>query len=229
MFDTIFSGTANETVATLPGLLAALGTAFAVGLLISVVYRKTHRARTPSPSFALTLVLLPAVITVIILLVGNNVARAFSLAGAFSIIRFRSAPGDPKDITYVLFAMAVGLAAGMGFLLYAGLVGAVLCTVMVLLEICRYGRPRGTEKLLKITIPEDLDYENAFDGVLRRYTQSAQLKKVRTADLGSLYELHYAVVTKEEHGEKAFIDELRCRNGNLNITLVLNAPTEADF
>jgi hypothetical protein len=229
MFDTIFSGTANETAATPPGLLAALGTAFAVGLLISVVYAKTHRTRTPSPSFALTLVLLPAVITVIILLVGNNVARAFSLAGAFSIIRFRSAPGDPKDITYVLFAMAVGLAAGMGFLLYAGLVGAVLCAVMTLLEVCRYGRPRGTEKLLKITVPEDLDYESAFDGVLRRHTQSARLKKVKTADLGSLYELHYAVVTKAEHGEKAFIDELRCRNGNLNITLVLDAPADADF
>jgi hypothetical protein len=229
VFDTIFTTAVNETVITFPGMMAALGTAFALGLLVSLVYMKTHSTASPSQSFALALVLLPAVIAIIILLVGNNVARAFSLVGAFSIIRFRSTPGDPKDITYVLFSMAVGLAAGMGFLLYAAVVGVVLCAVMVLLELCHYGRPRGTEKILKITIPENLDFQNAFAGVLQKYTQSATLKKLKTADLGSLYELNYAVVTKDGFSDKDFIDELRCRNGNLNITLVLDAPSHAEF
>ncbi|MDR3209033.1 MAG: DUF4956 domain-containing protein [Oscillospiraceae bacterium] len=230
MFETIFAGTAGETaLATFPGLLAALGTAFLLGLLISVVYMKTHKTKNPSQSFALTLVLLPAVITIIILLVGNNVARAFSLAGAFSIIRFRSAPGDPKDITYVLFSMAVGLATGMGFLLYAAVVGVALCAVTVLLEVFKFARPRGAEKILKITVPENLDFQNAFDGVLQKYSLSATLRKIKTADLGSLYELNYSVVTKTGISEKDFIDELRCRNGNLNITLALDAPANAEF
>jgi hypothetical protein len=222
MLASIFDGTTG-TLASIPNLLLAIFTAAAIGLLISAVYIKTHKTHSPSRSFSLTLVVLPAVITVIILLVGNNVARAFSLAGAFSIIRFRSAPGDPKDITYVLFSMAVGLAAGMGFLLYAVIAGVLLCGVMLLLEITGYGGPKGTAKILKITVPEDLDYQNAFDGVMGRFTLSSKLRKVKTTDLGSLFELNYAVVTKDDVSEKEFIDELRCRNGNLTITLVLDA------
>jgi hypothetical protein len=229
MLETIFSGAGVEPARTLPALLAALGAAFGLGLLVSLVYRRTHKTRNPSQSFVFTLVLLPAVITVIIFLVGNNVARAFSLAGAFSIIRFRSAPGDPKDITYVLFSMAIGLAAGMGFVLYAAVVGVLLCAVMAALELCGYGRPCGLEKILKITIPENLNFQHVFDGVLAQYTLSWTLQKIRTTDLGSLYELNYLVVTKNGISEKDFIDELRCLNGNLNIVLVLDAPANPEF
>ncbi|MDR3239138.1 MAG: DUF4956 domain-containing protein [Clostridiales bacterium] len=224
MFESIFSSAAGEMPITLTGLLAALGTSFVLGLLISFVYAKTQKARRPSQSFVLTLVLLPAVITVIILLVGNNVARAFSLAGAFSIIRFRSAPGDPKDITYVLFSMAVGLAAGMGFLLYAGIVGLMLCAAIALLEACGYGQSKIVGKILKITVPEDLNFGNAFDSVLEKYTLCSVLKRIKTADLGSVYQLDYVVVTKNGVDEKEFIDELRLRNGNMNIALILDAP-----
>lgn len=224
MFDSIFSTLSTDASLTLPGLLVALGTALVLGLAISLVYMKTHKTHTPSSSFALTLVILPMVITVIILLVGNNVARAFSLAGAFSIIRFRSAPGDPKDITYVLLCMAVGLAAGMGFIAYAVVVAAALCLVMILLEAARFGQARGPGRLLKITIPESLDYEHAFDDILEKYTLSSTLRKVKTADLGSLYQLSFFIVTKKDISEKEFLDELRCRNGNLNITLVRDAP-----
>lgn len=223
MFESIFTTTA-DTAVSITSLLIALGVSFALGLVISLVYMKTHQTRTPSQSFALTLIMLPAVITVIILLVGSNVARAFSLAGAFSIIRFRSAPGDPKDITYVLFTMAVGLATGMGYVLYAAIVAAALCLVMVILELAKFGKTGGARKILKITVPENLDYQNAFDGVMQKYTLSANLTRVKTADLGSLYELVYAVTTKNGLSDKDFIDELRCRNGNLNITLVLDAP-----
>ncbi len=225
MFDSIFTATTTDSTITFPSLLAALGTAFVLGLVISLVYMKTHKSKTPSQSFALTLVMLPAVVTVIILLVGSNIARAFSLAGAFAIIRFRSAPGDAKDITYVLFTMAVGLAAGMGYLLYAAIITAALCAVMVFLEFIKFGRPKGTDKLLKITVPEDLDFKDAFEPVLQKYALSSKLQKVRTADLGSLYELTYSLTTRDDVPEKDLIDALRCRNGNLDIVLVLDAPT----
>lgn len=225
MLESIFLSTASvDAVITMTGLLAALGTALALGLIISLVYMKTDKNKLTSRSFALTLVMLPVVVTVIIVLVGSNVARAFSLAGAFSIIRFRSAPGDAKDITYVLFTMAVGLAAGMGYLLYAAIITAVLCVITALLELANFGQPKETAKILKIMIPENLDYQDAFNTILQKYTVSSKLCKIRTADLGSLYELSYCITTKNEVSDKAFIDELRCRNGNLNITLVLDAP-----
>ncbi len=229
MLDSIFATaatTASETI-SLANLLLALLTAFATGILLSLVYMKTHKNETPSQSFALTMVILPAVISIIILLVGSNVARAFSLAGAFSIIRFRSAPGDPKDIAYVLFALAVGLASGMGYLVYAVIFTLIVCAVMLVLNAMKFGAVKTTGKLLKIVIPENLDYQNALEDVLDQYTVSHSLLKVKTADLGSLYELVYQVTTRNNIKEKDFIDELRCRNGNLNITLVMNAqPAE---
>ncbi|MDR0884469.1 MAG: DUF4956 domain-containing protein [Oscillospiraceae bacterium] len=225
MLDSLFtSADSAEILFTLPNLLIALGVAIALGVGISLCYRQTHRDAAPSQSFSLTLVLLPAVITVIILLVGNNVARAFSLAGVFTIVRFRSAPGDPKDIAYVLFTVAVGLACGMGYVLYAALAAVLLCGVMLALALCKFGQPKGTQKLLKITMPENLDYQDALDEVLQKYSDRYTLQKIKTADLGSLYQLQYALTTKADMNEKAFIDDLRCRNGNLNITLVL-APT----
>ena len=223
MFESIFTA-AGESAFTLTGLAAALGTAFALGLLISLVRLKIEKDRDMSQSFALTLVLLPAVVTVIIMLVGNNVARAFSMVGAFSIIRFRSAPGNPKDITYVLFSMAVGLAAGMGFLLYAVIVGIALCAVATILEIAGYARTKNIERLLKISVPENLNFGQAFDPVLQKYTQSYRVKRIKTADLGSVYELSYGIVMKNGVGEKDFIDELRVHNGNMNIALLMDAP-----
>ena len=227
MFESIFTTAtgSSDTTITIGGLLIALGAAFVLGLLISVVYMKTHKDKNPSQSFALTLVMLPAVVTIIILLVGSNIARAFSLAGAFSIIRFRSAPGDPKDIAYVLFAMAIGLSCGMGYMFYAAIVAVILCTAMLVLETVKFGRPKTTGKVLKITIPENLDYQDAFTDVLNKYTLTHHLVKVKTTDLGSLFELVYTITTRDEIKEKDFLDELRCRNGNLNITLVMNAQT----
>lgn len=184
---------------------------------------KTCSKNGYSQNFSLTLVLIPTVIAVIILLIGSNIARAFSLAGAFSIIKFRSAPGDPKDIAYVLFTMAAGLACGVGAYGYAVLFTVVLCLLMYLLNILNFGARRISQKLLKITIPEDLDYEGAFDEVFEAYTTGRELKKVRTTDLGSLYELVYTVAMDNKTSQKEFMDALRCRNGNLNITLSMCA------
>lgn len=224
MFESIFSLDSSETSIAIESLLMSLGVSLMLGFIISFVYMKTHKTKTPSQSFSLALVFLPIIVTFIILMVGNSVARAFSLAGAFAIIRFRSTPGDPRDITFVLFTMAIGLACGMGYLAYGAIVAIILCFVMIILEALGYGRTRTTQKLLKITVPENLDYQNAFEGVLNRYTTSYKLIKVKTADLGSLYDLQYMITCKEDTNERSFIDDLRCRNGNLNITLVMDAP-----
>ena len=221
MFDSIFV-TSVETVITPLNLIIALATSLVLGFGISLAYMKTHAQKAASQSFTLTLIMLPAVITVIILMVGGNVARAFSLAGAFSIIRFRSAPGDAKDISYVLFTMAVGLASGMGYIAYAFMVAAVLCLVMVVLELTGYGREKITGKQLRIVMPENVDYREALEDVLMKYTDAFTLSRVKTTDLGSLYELSYEVQVKDSVNEKEFIDALRCRNGNLNITLMMN-------
>ena len=176
-----------------------------------------------SLTLANTLIMLPAIISIIILLVGNNVARAFSLAGAFSIIRFRSEPKDPKDISYIFFTLAVGLSAGMGYVGYAVLFTIILCLIMFILKFINYGEADKSFFELRITIPENLNYENVFDDVLKKYTSSWMFKKVKTKEFGSLFEITYTVVMKNEN-QKKFIDELRCRNGNLGV--VLSVPQE---
>lgn len=225
MFESIFSTTTDVTTITATNAILTIMISFILGTIISVTYIKTSSKKGHSQNFALTMVLIPAVVAIIILLIGSNVARAFSLAGAFSIIRFRSAPGDPKDIGYVLFTMAAGLACGSGYFGYAILFTAVLCLLMAILSITKFGSKKTSQKLLKITIPEDLDYEGAFDGIIGKYTTDFELKKVKTTDLGSLYELVYTVTMENNMGQKEFIDALRCRNGNLSITLLMSAES----
>jgi len=221
-----FLGMFSATADVLPPIgtfLIILLTMFAIGIGISFTYMKTDKNGAPSQSFALTLVILPVIVTIIIMLVGSNVARAFSLGGAFAIIRFRSVAGDPKDIAYVLFCMAVGLAGGMGFLLYSVCIAVLLCLIMLVLYLARYAVPKKTRKLLKITIPEDFNYQHAFDDILERYASHTVMSRVRTTDLGSLFELSYTITMPDTASEKDMLDELRSRNGNLPITLVLEA------
>lgn len=219
LFNTVTSDGIDLTFAMAAG---AMGAALLFGLIISLTYMLTHKNRYQQ-SFAITLTMLPIILTIIILFVGSNVARAFSLAGTLSIIRFRSAPGDPEDIGYIFFDIAAGLACGVGLYLYGALFVAVLCLFMIIISKLNFAKPKTTAKQLRITIPESLDYEGVFDEILSRYTSSYTLTKVRTADLGSLYELTYSVNMLSGVNEKDFIDELRCRNGNLNIILSLAA------
>ncbi len=187
---------------------------------------KTSNKGGYSQNFSLTLIIVPTVIAIIVLLIGSNVARAFSLAGAFSIIRFRSAPGDSKDISYVLFAMAAGLACGVGVFGYAVLFTVFLCLLMFFLNLINFGAKKTVKKLLKITIPENLNYEGVFDDIFEKYTKNYELIKVKTTDLGSLFQLVYTVDMNTETSQKEFLDNLRSRNGNLNITLSLYADDE---
>ena len=209
----------NSGTFTLNNVLIVIATAIVLGLVISLTYIKTHKKEGYVPSFTVTLIMLPVIIAIIILLVGNNVARAFSLAGAFSIIRFRSAPGDPKDLSYVFFTLAVGLATGMGFVGYAVIFTIILCLLMIIIEVTKFAVPKSKALELKITVPENLNYEGIFDEILNKYTISWNLSRVRTRDFGALFELRYKLNVKPECDTKKFIDELRCRNGNLNISL----------
>jgi hypothetical protein len=231
MFESIYNNISNTTAAgttiSLTNAIMTIFISFILGGLISITYMKTANKGNYSQNFSLTLVIVPTVIAIIVLLIGSNIARAFSLAGAFSIIKFRSAPGDPKDISYVLFTMAAGLACGVGVFGYALLFTVFLCLLMFTLNILNFGAKKTAQKLLKIAIPEDLDFDGAFDDVFEKYTKAYELIKVRTTDLGSLYQLVYTVVMSTETSQKEFLDDLRCRNGNLNITLSLCAENDS--
>ena len=153
------------------------------------------------------------------MLVGSNIARAFSLAGAFALVRFRSVPGDSKDIASVFFAMAVGLATGMGYLGFAFAATGIIGIIYLVLMRSGYAVTKRSDKELKITIPEDMNYQGAFDDLFETYTAKSSLDRIKTTNLGTLYELTYHVSMNEDIDEKQFIDEIRCRNGNLNIVL----------
>lgn len=220
MFESIFAASATESL-SLSGMLAAVGMALILGLIISLVYRNTHRQEGYSTSFLITLIMLPAIISIIILLIGNNVARAFSLAGAFSLVRFRSAPGDPKDIAYVFFTLAVGLACGMGYLAYGTIFALILSLVMIVLHYTGFGKVKSEAMQLKITIPENLNFQGLYDDILSKYAETWKQKQVKTTDFGTLFQVVYLITLKSGVNQKQFLDELRCRNGNQNISLTL--------
>jgi len=221
MIDDIFT---SQTSVTLTPVLAfeVLGIALLLGIIVSVTYIFSSRRGGYSQNFMLTLVVFPAIISMIILLVGNNIVGAFSLAGAFSLIRFRSAPGNPKDVAYVFLTLAAGFAAGLGFFTYAVIFTVIICGVMFILTKTGFAEDKKSSKKLRVKIPEDLNYTNALDDIFSKYTKYFRLTKTKTAELGSVYELSYMVEFKKEADEKAFIDELRCRNGNLPIVLTEN-------
>ncbi|MFA0815123.1 MAG: DUF4956 domain-containing protein [Anaerofustis sp.] len=226
MLDSLFSTTTEDTF-TLLNMVVALISALGLGFLISLAYLFIQKEEGYTPSFTITLIILPAVISVVIMLIGSNVARAFSLAGAFSLIRFRSAPGNPKDIAYILFVMGIGLACGMGYVLYAFVFAIIVSLVMFLLHITNYAKSTDVVMQLKITIPEDLNFQGLFDEVLKKYAKSWQLKRVRTTDFGTLFEVVYYIELKQSVSQKKLIDELRCRNGNLSIILTMREQEDS--
>jgi hypothetical protein len=207
---------------TLSHMLAVLGMAFLLGLFISGIYILTHKKEGYAEGFPTTLIMVPCIIAIIILLVGDSVASAFSLAGAFSLIRFRSAPGDPKDISYVFFTVAVGLACGMGYIGYAVLFAIFLCLIMLILNAVKFGKTDEQAMTLKITVPENLNFSGLFDDVLNKYTKVWNLKRVKTTEFGSLFEVVYNIKTSRDMAQKEFLDEIRTLNGNLNIVLTIS-------
>lgn len=192
-----------------------------MGLVIGTAYMYACKKSGYGKDFIVGLVLLPAIVSAVILLIGSNVARAFSMAGAFALVRFRSAPGNAKDIAVVFFAMASGLACGLGYVTFAVVFVLVVVLVLLLLTITPFADRNSGLKQLRIVIPESLNYSHVFDEAFEKFTSEAVLKKVKTTNMGTMFELTYEVHIKTDSEEKEFIDALRVRNGNLNITLGL--------
>ena len=190
------------------GILVAV----VIGLVIAFVYTLVSKKDGYNKSFIIGLALLPAIVASVILLVGSNVARAFSMAGAFALVRFRSAPGSAKDISVVFFAMATGLACGLGFVTFAGCF-AIILLVFVVLSVTGFGTRDAHRKQLRITIPENLNYMAVFDDIFDKYLSENVLRKVKTTNMGTMFELTYECRIKDESEQKQFIDELRVRNG----------------
>lgn len=187
-------------------------------LLLGAAVAFAYRFRSScSKSFVITLALLPAIVQMVIMLVNGNLGTGVAVMGAFSLIRFRSVPGSAREIGSIFLAMAVGLATGMGYLAVAALFVAIIGAVYILYTLSRFGEKKGVDKLLKVTIPEGLDYTGVFDDLFADYTSKWELIQVRTVNMGSLYKLDYRIQLKDPLREKAFLDDLRCRNGNLEI------------
>jgi hypothetical protein len=188
----------------------------AIGIFIAFMYTIKN---SYSKSYIVTLALLPAVVQVVIMLVNGNIGAGIAVAGAFSLVRFRSAPGSGKEITSIFLAMAVGLATGMGYIGVALLFTIVVSVINIILNITNLGADGNGIKTLRIMVPENLDYEGKFDEIFNRYLKSYTYDEVKTTNMGSLYKLTLSVALKPNVSEKEFLDELRAGNGNLDISL----------
>ena len=211
MLDTIFTG--SQITASAFFMTTALALLLGIGTALLCMYKNKY-----SQSFAVTLAMLPAMVAVVIMLVNGNIGAGVAVAGGFSLVRFRSAAGTAREIGMIFLAMTLGLALGMGYIGLAAVFFAVMAVFTIVLTSVRFGGKKESERSLKITIPENLDYEGLFDDLFATYTDSIELDKVKTTNMGTLYELTYRVVLKDAAKTKEFLDAIRCRNGNLTIS-----------
>ncbi len=220
MLSSVFSGiftSASTTTIEVYQFVLCMAVALILGNFLAFVYGRSNET---SRSFLTTVALLPAIVCVVIMLVNGNIGAGVAVAGAFSLVRFRSAPGNGKEISTIFLAMGAGLICGMGYLGYAILFTLILAVVMMLLNNCSFGmKDPGLYKDLRITIPEDLNYTELFNDLMDQYTESCRLNSVKTSNMGSLFKLRYRVILKDASKEKEFVDALRTRNGNLEIVM----------
>lgn len=214
MLDILFASVISTTVNWQAIILCTLSSLI-LGAAAAAIYCYKN---TYTKSFVVTLALLPAMVQIVIMLVNGNLGAGVAVMGAFSLVRFRSVPGSAREIGSLFFAMALGLATGMGYLGYAVLFLLMIGIANILLYSTSFAAPKLIDRELKITIPESLDYEGVFDDLFDKYTTRHELLHVKTSNMGSLYELCYLVRLKDTGINKNFLDEIRCRNGNLNIT-----------
>jgi len=210
----------ETTVVISPGtFLLCIGVSLVLGFIIAFCsgYRTNY-----SRNYYIALTVLPPIVCILIMMVNGNIGAGVAIAGAFALVRFRSSQGDARQITLVFLAMASGLIVGMGYLAYAALFTLILCLAILFFGLLWSKKGTQADRIIRITIPEDLDYEGVFDPVLTRYTGKYELLKVNTSNMGSLFKLTYKARISDCAKEKALIDELRCRNGNLEVA-ILNA------
>ncbi|MDF2800960.1 MAG: hypothetical protein K0S61_863 [Anaerocolumna sp.] len=212
MFTSIIESVSGSL--TLQNALICTFVSLCLGGVIAVIYMAQG---SYSKNFILTLILLPALIQAVIMIVNGNLGTSVAVLGAFSLVRFRSVPGSSKEISSIFFAMVVGLATGMGYITYAILITVIIGIVFFILSKANIGDSKNQKKELKVTIPENLDYTDIFDDIFIKYTKTNVLSRVKTTNLGSMYELSYEIEMLNPSKEKEMIDEIRCRNGNLTI------------
>ena len=231
MLENLFRGLFDSdlvSVISVTDFLLCLGFSLVLGLVMAFAYMyRTHYTK----SFVVTLALLPAVVCVVIMLVNGNVGTGVAVAGAFSLVRFRSVPRTAKEICTLFLAMGAGLIAGMGYLGFAVLFTIVMCVMFVLYNRLDFGAKKNadTYKTFAITIPEDLDYSGIFDDIFAEYTVSHDLARVKSTNMGSMFKLTYNVVLRDVTKEKEMIDKIRCRNGNLEITVSKQETTVTEL
>ena len=221
MLNTIFRGIFDleqASVISVTDFLLCIGCSLLVGIILAFGYQFHTRY---TKSFLATLCLLPAAVCVVIMMVNGNIGTGVAIAGAFGLVRFRSVPGTGREITMLFLAMGAGLIAGMGDLGYALLFTVIMCGLVILYNSWDFvwKKREASYKTLNLTIPEDLDYTSIFDGIFKEYTSSCELVRVKTTDMGSLFRLTYHLTLKDASKEKEMIDKLRCRNGNLEISI----------
>ena len=192
---------------------------FVLALIITKVYKLTYKGPRYSQSYVHTVIIMGVVVSLIMIVIGNNVAVAFGLVGAFSIIRFRSAMSDPKDIAFIFFAMASGIACGLGFYLLAIIFTLTLCVLIYGLFLFNYGDREDSPRTLKVTVPENLQYDGLFDDVFAEYMTYFKLNRVQTTNLGTMIQLEYEVLIKDGVKDKDVMDAIRERNSNLNVMI----------
>ena len=203
--------------------IKTLGVSLVLGLLISLVYIFTHRKIGFPPAMIMAVMLMGPIASIIVVCIGSNLARAISIGGGLALIRYRNTIEDPRDLIYLFLSLATGMACGTGFIGYGIAVVLVILAVLVIANLTHFDSFGGNTMRLTVIIPEDLDFYGVFDPVLKKHCKSFHLEKVKTSDYGTLAELHYRIRIKDVTKQKALIDEIRERNGNLNVTLVQKA------
>ena len=223
MLNSIFSSSTSSIEIT--SILVCSITSIILGVLIALTHKQTSKY---NKNFLVTISILPLLVETIIIMVNGNLGTSVAIMGAFSLVRFRSLPGTSKEILSVFFAMTVGLATGMGHLVFAIIITIIGSLAIFILSKVALFNKNKKEKILKIMIPENLDYTNVFDDIFETYTEKVELEQVKTTNMGSMFDLSYRIILNENVNEKAFLDDLRVKNGNLKV-MISHPIVESDL
>jgi len=216
MLNHLFYDVFTDTAVDPAMMMLAIGVSLLLGLVVAKVYQfKT----VYSKSFVMSLALLPTLIAIVIFLVNGSLGAGVAVMGAFSLIRFRSAPGGAKELVSIFLVMTIGIAIGMGYLVFATVFTLIMSLAMLLLEVVNFGQMKHSMRQLTIVIPESLDYESIFDDIFNKAANHVELANVKTSDMGSLFKIKYIIQLNGRMTEKELIDALRTRNGNLEIAI----------
>jgi len=226
MLESILLETGSETLTlNFANLMACSLASVALGIIIAGCYMLCSERY--SKNFVVTLAVLPILVQSVIMMVNGNLGTGVAILGAFGLVRFRSIPGNAKEIGTVFFAMATGLSTGMGYIGYAVLITIIVAGMFIILSKVKFGDKKEIGKQLRITVPENINYTGLFDDIFDKYANSAKLDRVKTTNLGSMFELTYLIEEKDESREKEMIDLIRTRNGNLTVLCGrLTTPSE---